>query len=112
MTPPLVSVIIPNYNHAPYLDERIRSIAGQSFQDFEIILLDDCSTDQSISILNKWAKHPKISHFIVNKQNSGSTFLQWEKGFSLAKGKYIWIAESDDVAHPDFLNITVNYLNQ
>ncbi|WP_270568623.1 glycosyltransferase family 2 protein [Coprobacter secundus] len=112
MTPPLVSVIIPNYNHAPYLDERIRSIVEQSFQDFEIILLDDCSTDQSISILNKWAKHPKISHFIVNKQNSGSTFLQWEKGFSLAKGKYIWIAESDDVAHPDFLNITVNYLNQ
>ena len=49
---PKVSVIVPNYNHARFLPKRIDSILGQSFQDFELILLDDCSTDDSRSILS------------------------------------------------------------
>lgn len=100
---PKVSIILPNYNHAKYLRERLDSIFNQSFQDFEVILLDDCSTDNSVEILEKYTKHPKVSHFIVNKVNSGSTFKQWKKGIDLASGEYIWIAESDDVADNDFL---------
>ncbi len=49
---PKVSVIIPNFNHAPYLKRRIDSVLNQTFQDFEVILLDDCSTDNSVEILN------------------------------------------------------------
>ena len=45
---PLVSVIIPNYNHAPFLKERIDSVLNQTYQNFEVILLDDCSTDNSL----------------------------------------------------------------
>lgn len=100
---PFFSVIIPNYNHSAYLDERIQSILNQSFQDFEIIILDDCSTDNSIEIIEKYRIEPKVSHIILNSQNSGSTFIQWNKGFEYAKGKYIWIAESDDVADYRFL---------
>ena len=48
---PKVSVIIPNYNHARYLRQRLESVLGQTYQDFEVILLDDCSTDESQSIL-------------------------------------------------------------
>ncbi|MBD5184057.1 MAG: glycosyltransferase [Bacteroidales bacterium] len=101
----MVSVIIPNYNHAKYLEERIDSVLNQSYKDFEVIVLDDYSTDNSKEVINKYAGHPKVSHIILNEENSGSTFKQWHKGFELAKGEYIWIAESDDMAHPDFLKI-------
>ena len=95
---PKVSVIVPNYNHAPYLEQRIESILNQSYQDFELILLDDCSTDSSVEILKKYENHPKVSHLVINEQNSGSTFKQWDKGIQLAAGEWIWIAESDDWA--------------
>lgn len=93
---PEVSVIIPNYNHSTYLKQRIESVLNQSFQDFEIILMDDCSTDNSREILSQYSSNEKVSHTIFNEENSGSTFKQWEKGIELARGKYIWIAESDD----------------
>ena len=98
-----VSVIVPNYCHAPYLKERIDSILNQTFQNFELILLDDCSTDNSREILLSYKDHPKVSHVVLNEHNSGNTFLQWEKGVALAKGPYIWIAESDDYADETFL---------
>lgn len=99
----MLTVIIPNYNHAPYLKERIESVLNQLYQDFEVIILDDCSSDNSREIIEQYRNHPKVSHIVFNEVNSGSTFKQWQKGISLAKGEYIWIAESDDVAHPEFL---------
>lgn len=107
---PTVSVIVPNYNHAPYLEQRIESILNQTYTDFELILLDDCSTDNSIEVLSKYATHPKVSHFIVNEQNSGSTFRQWDKGINLAAGEYVWIAESDDWCEITLLQTIVNEL--
>lgn len=100
---PAVSVIIPNYNHAPYLEERIRSVLEQSFTDFELILLDDASTDNSRKILESFSNHSKVSQVKWNELNSGSPFSQWKKGVSLATGKWVWIAESDDIASPSFL---------
>ena len=99
----LVSVIVPNYNHEKFLQHRLDSIFNQTVQDFEVILLDDCSTDKSIAILNEYSRHPKVSQYIVNKENSGSPFRQWAKGIELAKGEYIWIAESDDLCELNFL---------
>lgn len=96
MTTPFVSIIIPNYNHARYLDERIQSVLNQTYQNFEIIILDDKSTDNSAEVIEKYGIHPKVSNIVINKDNSGSTFKQWHKGFELAKGELIWIAESDD----------------
>lgn len=101
---PLVTVIVPNYCHAPYLRERIDCILNQTFQNFELILLDDCSKDESRDILLSYKDHPRVSHVVLNEQNTGNTFLQWEKGVALAKGKYIWIAESDDYADETFLD--------
>lgn len=100
---PKVSIIVPNYNHSIFLEERLESIFNQTFQDFEVILLDDCSTDNSREVLEKYAVNEKVSHFIINKKNSGNTFIQWDKGLSLAKGEYIWIAESDDFCELNFL---------
>lgn len=100
---PLVSVIIPNFNHAPFLQQRIDSVLQQTFEDFEVIILDDKSTDNSKEIIESYRGHEKITHIVYNTTNSGSTFKQWEKGLKLAKGVWIWIAESDDVADLTFL---------
>lgn len=102
---PAVSIIIPNYNHAPFLAQRLDSVFQQTFQDFEVILLDDTSTDNSLEILSAYAAKyaDKVAHFIINEKNSGSPFRQWKKGIELAKGEYIWIAESDDWAEVNFL---------
>lgn len=108
----LVSVIIPNYNHDRFLFERIDSVLSQTYNDFEVIILDDSSTDTSKSLINNFVDHPRISHIIFNESNSGSLFKQWEKGIKLSKGEVIWIAESDDYAHPDFLTILVPILSK
>lgn len=100
---PRVSVIVPNYNHSRFLRQRLDSIFNQTYQDFEVILLDDASTDNSTAILSEYAKRPQVSHYVVNKKNSGSSFKQWQKGIELAKGEFTWIAESDDVADVSFL---------
>lgn len=96
MLSPLVTVIIPNYNHAKYLDERLQSVLNQTYSNFEVIVLDDMSSDNSLDIINKYVSHPKMSQIVKNNFNSGSPFKQWNKGFRLAKGELIWIAESDD----------------
>ena len=103
-----VSVIIPNYCHARFLNQRIDSVLNQTYSDYEVIILDDCSTDNSREIIESYRNHPKISHIVYNEKNSGSTFIQWEKGFELARGEYIWIAESDDVARSTFLEECMN----
>lgn len=99
----MVSVVLPNYNHAPYLEQRINSILNQTYQDFELIILDDCSTDNSKEIIEKYRNNSHVSHIIYNEINSGSTFKQWRKGIDIALGEYIWIAESDDYSDETFL---------
>lgn len=99
-----VSIIMPNYRHAAYLHERLDSIFGQDYPEFEVILLDDASTDESDAIITEYAQRPQVKAYIRNEENSGNTFLQWKKGFELADGDYIWIAESDDAADPHLLS--------
>ena len=109
---PKVTVIIPNYNHAQYLSQRLDSIFNQTYQNFEVIILDDCSTDNSKDIIEKYRTNPKVSHIIYNNTNSGLPFKQWAKGANLAKGKYIWIAESDDWAELNFLEEMTSVLDK
>lgn len=109
---PKVSVIIPNYNYRRYLQERVETVLNQTFQDFEIILLDDCSTDGSQELLREYAKNPKVTHYVENDMNTGSPFKQWQRGLELASGEYVWIAESDDFADCHFLEYTVMALDE
>lgn len=108
---PKVSVIVPVYNHAPYLRLRLDSILRQSFQDFEIILLDDASTDGSLRVAESYLPNPRLQ-IHGRTANSGSPCGQWAKGLGLARGEYVWIAESDDWADLHFLERLVPVLEQ
>ncbi|AIG97130.1 Lipopolysaccharide biosynthesis protein [Archaeoglobus fulgidus DSM 8774] len=77
--PPSITVIVPNYNHEKFLDKRLESIFSQTFQDFEVILMDDASTDSSPEILREWANKRDDVTLILNETNSGSPFKQWVK---------------------------------
>jgi len=101
---PSISVIVPNYNHAPYLRQRLDSIVNQTLDDIEIFVLDDASTDDSRDIIAEY-KDPRIKT-VYNQQQSGSPFAQWKLGLSLCSSDRVWIAESDDYCKEDFLAIT------
>lgn len=106
---PVVSIIIPNYNHAAYLPRRIESILKQTFTDYEIIFLDDASTDNSIAVARNLLAHTQAD-FVLNLKNTRVPFKQWNEGVSRARGEFVWIAESDDFSDPTFLEKTVHVL--
>lgn len=108
----LVSAIIPNYNHGPYLRQRLDTVLAQTYPHLELIILDDCSTDDSRSIIESYRDHPRVSHIVFNEKNTGSPFKQWIKGIELASGSYIWIAESDDWCEPNFVSHVVEPLRR
>lgn len=107
---PLVSIIVPCYNHAAFLHARLDSIYNQSYKNFEVILLDDASTDASVDILREYAtRYPDKTRLCLNTENSGSPFRQWRKGVNLATGELIHIAESDDTCALNFLETLVPF---
>jgi glycosyltransferase involved in cell wall biosynthesis len=102
---PRVSVVIPNYNYARYIAARLESVLAQDFPVYEIILLDDCSTDDSAKVIADLLRNcPVPVRFVPNDRNSGNVFRQWQKALDLACGDHVWIAEADDLAEPDFLS--------
>src|SRR5688572_11668952 len=99
----MFSVIVPNYNHAAFLEERIDSILQQTFNGYELIIYDDKSTDNSKETIETYRTHPKVSAIIYAGENSGSPFAAVKKALQHAKYNWIWIAESDDKADAKFL---------
>ena len=101
---PKVSVIVPNYNYANHLRERIGSVVRQTIPFYELIVLDDASSDSSVEVVEQLATEYAIQLRIVrNETNSGSVFKQWAKGAELARGDFVRIAEADDISEPGFL---------
>ncbi len=101
-----ISVVVPNYNYAKFMYQRIYSILNQDYKIYELIILDDSSTDNSRDLIDEIKE--KLSPYIFiktcyNEKNSGKAFIQWEKGVNLATGDYIWIAEADDYCKSTFL---------
>jgi glycosyltransferase involved in cell wall biosynthesis len=109
---PSISVVVPNYNYARHLPLRLGTIFAQSHPVHEIIVLDDASTDDSTMVIPalaaQWSREIR---FIANETNSGSVFAQWRRAAELASGDFIWLAEADDAAEPDFLARTLTLLS-
>jgi glycosyltransferase involved in cell wall biosynthesis len=108
---PQISIVIPNYNYARFLDERFRSILAQSPTSREIIFLDDASSDESVTLVQERYRHC-IDHFEANAVNSGNPFVQWNRGVRLARGEFVWIAEADDTCTAGFLEGMLAALKQ
>lgn len=101
---PLVSVIVPNYNHARFLPERLQSIYDQTYRNIELIVLDDASTDDSCAVIPQLLADCPFPHRTAfNKTGTGNPFRQWQRGLEMARGELVWICESDDFADPAFL---------
>lgn len=105
MSEPLVSIIIPVYNTEKYLERCINSIMEQTFKDYELLLIDDGSTDRSSSICDDYAdKFENIR--VIHKTNGGVSSAR-NTGIIEAEGKYIYFADSDDIVKPDGLESLV-----
>ncbi len=104
---PKVSVIIAAYNHEKYISYTLKSVLSQTFQDFEIIIIDDNSTDNTVEEIKQF-NDPRIK-LIENSSNKGQ-FENTNTAISSAKGKYIAILNSDDAFHPEKLEKQFNYL--
>lgn len=97
---PPVSVIIPTYNGAAYLREAVESILGQTFRDFELILIDDVSSDASVAIAEEYARRDPRVRVVRNAKNLGFAGNR-NKAVSLARGRYIAWQDQDDIALPE-----------
>jgi len=96
-----VSVVVPNYNYHQYIRARLNSIFEQSYPIYEIIVLDDCSSDGSLDeIRTTIADSRRGVTVVANTVNSGSVFAQWGSAIDRAAGDLLWIAEADDLAEP------------
>lgn len=104
---PLVSILMPVYNTAPYLREAVDSMLSQTYGDFELIVLNDCSPDNAEEILDTY-EDPRIVRYKGEKNAGLSNVLN--VGIGMARGKYIARMDSDDISLPDRLRIQVDYL--
>ena len=102
---PMVSAIVPNFNHSEFLVQRLESILNQTYPHISITILDDCSTDDSRELIESYVdRYPGIIRAIYNDENSGGVFRQWRKGVLETDGDLVWICESDDFCEPDFVD--------
>ena len=107
MNNPLVSVVLPVYNGSKFLRESIDSVLDQDFSDFELIIINDGSVDESLSIIRSYADKRLV---IVDQKNSGLA-KSLNKGVALARGKYIVRQDQDDISLPDRIGLQVAYLD-
>jgi glycosyltransferase involved in cell wall biosynthesis len=99
---PKVSIIVPSYNYAKYMDERIQSLLNQTYQDFELIIVDDASTDNSVDVINKYKYDTRIKTQFFS-ENSGLPYKRWNDGAKMSCGDYLLFAGADDACAPTML---------
>lgn len=98
---PKISVLIPTYNYAHFLDEAIQSVLNQSFKDFELIIVDNCSTDNTEEIVTKYLADTRVFYY-KNERNLGLVG-NWNQCLKYVKGEYIKYVCADDKIHPEML---------
>lgn len=101
----LVTIITPSFNQGKYIEETIQSVLNQTYNNIEYIIVDGCSTDETIQILNKYKNDARID-IIVEKDNGQTDAIN--KGFRIAKGKLVGWINSDDILKKDCVENIVN----
>ncbi|SDM88600.1 Glycosyltransferase involved in cell wall bisynthesis [Daejeonella rubra] len=108
---PLVSIIFTSYNHAEFLQQALESILNQSYRNFELIVVDDCSTDGSREILLKYKNHENIKLHLLEK-NTGSYVKSSNYGAQKALGEFLMFAQCDDFADPRQVELLLKALKE
>lgn len=108
---PKVSIVMPTYNRADLLPDTINAILDQDFDDFELIIVDDGSEDNTINIIEQICQMNPFVHYIKLPENHGNAFAR-NVGIQIARGKYIALADSDDLWLPGKLKLQVNLLER
>ena len=104
---PYVSVIIPCYNASAYIEKCLQALEEQSFRDFEVILVDDCSTDDTISCIEGYRENSDLMlRYLRNEHNMGPSFTR-KKGIDVSNSKYIAFCDNDDWYEPNYLELMV-----
>ncbi len=110
--PPLVSVIMASYNAARWIKDAIQSVRSQTLKDWELIVVDDASTDGSVDIVQSFAKLDPRIKVVALEKNSGTASVPRNVGLSLAEGKYICFLDADDIYHPKRLELAASIFGQ
>jgi glycosyltransferase involved in cell wall biosynthesis len=100
--PVRVSVVVPNFNYARFLDERLQSILRQTWSDLEVIVVDDASSDESRAVIERYRGEPRV-RVRYFEARSNSTYQRWNDGAAMAAGELLWFAGADDSSEPEFL---------
>ncbi|MCX6751142.1 MAG: glycosyltransferase family 2 protein [Candidatus Pacearchaeota archaeon] len=111
MKKPLISVVMPAYNAEEYLDESINSILNQTFKDFEFIIVNDCSKDNTKKIIERFRKKDKRIILLNNKKNL-KVPLTRSRGLKIARGKYIAVMDADDIAIKNRLELQYSFMEK
>ena len=106
---PLVSVIIPAYNAAAYIRESVGSIIQQTYKNIEILIIDDCSTDDTLSIVKQIERQDSRVRVVSNAENLGIGANR-DKGIKLAGGAYVCWQDADDISMPDRIDLQVEFM--
>ena len=106
-----VSVITASYNCAKFIEESIKSVLNQSYEDLELIIVDDCSTDNTEEIVNKYIKQDSRIKFYKLDKNSGAAVVR-NKGLEVAKGRFIAFLDSDDIWDKEKLKKQINFMKE
>ena len=109
MNEPLVSIITPVYNAERFLSETIKSVKEQTYKNWELLLVDDCSKDNSAKIIKEFKKHDDRIKYIKLEKNSGASISR-NTGIKNAKGRFIAFVDSDDLWEPEKLEIQISYM--
>lgn len=109
---PQVSVVIPSYNSAPYLRQTLESVRRQTFPDWEIIVVDDCSTDMSPGLVEDLARRDERVRLLRLERNAGRPAVPRNAGVQAARGTYVAFLDADDLWHPQKLEIQMQVMRE
>jgi glycosyltransferase involved in cell wall biosynthesis len=110
LKPGLVSVVVASYNHAEFLPQRMESLLGQGYANLEILVIDDCSPDNSVEVLRRYVSDPRVR--LVEREQNGGWVAVSNQGVEMAAGEYVIFANCDDACEPDMIERLVTALER
>lgn len=105
---PLISVIMPAYNAEKYISQAIGSVLAQTEQHWELLVIDDCSGDKTVEIVERFVRQDERIRLLINEQNQGTAYSR-NRGFDLCRGAYVALLDSDDLWRPEKLEKQLAY---